>query len=224
MHIRLRSFLLFVLDVILNSVVIIVLVIVIRTFIFSPFQVHGPSMCDTFNNFDGRCIRADGEYIMIYKLGYLNILGWQVGLPDRGDVVVFSEPSGDSYYIKRVIGLPGETIEIHDGYVYLTNDENPEGLKLDESEYLNQVNWGYTEPSSPDNSVFEIPEGKYFVLGDNRKASSDARRCFSTIGCSEEGATPYITLDEIQGRAWFVMWPFDRIRIVENDPETTTDL
>ncbi|MBT5016138.1 signal peptidase I [Candidatus Peregrinibacteria bacterium] len=215
---RLRSFLLFVLDVVVNSLVIIILVVLIRTFIFSPFQIHGPSMCDTFNNFDGSCLRGNGEYIMIYKFGYLNILGWEIGAPERGDVVVFQEPEGNDYYIKRIIGIPGDTVEIIDGYVYL-NDE-----KLDESEYLNEVNWGYTDPSSPENSFFEVPEGGYFVLGDNRKASSDSRRCFSATGCIGAGSTAYVTLDEIAGRAWFVMWPLDRIRVVERAEIITTDL
>lgn len=207
---KLKSFFLFVLDVVLNSVVIIVLVVLIRSFIFSPFQVHGPSMCDSFNNFDGTCLRGNGEYIMIYKFGYLNIFGWQVGLPEQGDVIVFEEPSGNDYYIKRVIGLPGDTIELKDGYVYVNGD------KLDESNYLNLSNLGHTDPAVPDFKVFEVPEGNYFVLGDNRKASSDSRRCFNAFGCMEDGATPYITLDEIQGKAWFVMWPFNRIRLVEN--------
>ncbi len=207
---KVKSFLLFVLDVALNSAVIIILVVVIRTFVFSPFQVHGPSMCDTFNNFDGQCLRGNGEYLMIYKLGYQSFFGWQVGLPEIGDVVVFQEPNGDDFYIKRIIGVPGDTIEVKDGYVYINGD------KLDESNYLNELNLSHTEPSSSEYSVFEVPENEYFVLGDNRKASSDSRRCFDAIGCASPDTTAYVSLDAIQGKAWFVMWPFERVRLVEN--------
>jgi signal peptidase I len=207
---KFKSFSLFVLDVVLNSVVIIILVVVIRAFIFSPFQVHGPSMCDTFNNFDGTCVRGNGEYVMINKFGYLNIWGWEIGLPERGDVVVFQEPDGPDYYIKRIIGLPGDVVEIKDGFVFI------DGEQLEEENYLNQVNLGHTDPSGPDSDVFEVPEEKYFVLGDNRKASSDSRRCFDPLGCIGTDANPYITLEEIQGKGWFVMWPFERIRLVTN--------
>lgn len=211
---RFRSILLFVADVVVNLAVIVVLVVIIRTFIFSPFQVHGPSMCDTFNNFEGRCIRGNGEYLLINKWGYQNVFGWQVGLPERGDVVVFRPPHGEpgEYYIKRIIGVPGETVEIRNGYVYIVNEENPEGFKLDESEYLNPLNLGHTE--SPQRQRFEVEESQYFVMGDNRKASSDSRRCFEQTGC-EGDAVATVGLNRIEGKAWVVLWPFDRMRVVK---------
>lgn len=202
---------LFILDVFVNAIVIIALVLIIRIYIVSPFQIHGPSMCSTFNDFDGNCIRGNGEYIMIYKLGYQNIAGWQIGLPQRGDVVVFHPPGNEAkeFFIKRVVGLPGETVEIKQGHVYI------DGEKLDESAYLNSANLGHTEPQSSQ-TIFEVPENHYFVLGDNRRASSDSRRCFEQLGCNENN-TAYITLDEIQGKAFVVMWPLDRMRIVKYD-------
>ncbi|EKD93698.1 MAG: hypothetical protein ACD_28C00077G0002 [uncultured bacterium] len=203
-----RKILLFLADILLNGFAILFLVVVLRFYVIAPFQVHGPSMCDAFNNFEGQCIRGNGEYIMIYKFGYQNILGWQVGLPQRGEVLVFHPPGTESadFFIKRVIGLPGDTVELREGYVYV-NDE-----KLDEATYLNQVNLGHTEGQST-NNVFVVPEGNYFVLGDNRRASSDSRRCFEPSGCSTY-TTPFITLDEIQGKAVVVFWPINRIRVV----------
>ena len=214
MHARARTILLFLLDVFLNVVAIVVLVVVIRFYIVSPFQVSGPSMCDTFNNFEGQCLHGNGEYIMIYKLGWQNILGWQVGLPERGDVVVFRPPMDETndYFIKRVIGLPGETVDIRNGYVTITNETFPEGFQLDESNYLNSVNLGHTETNG-DLSHFEVPDEHYFVLGDNRRVSSDGRRCFEQTGCNDTN-TPYITMDLIQGRAWVVLWPFNRMRFI----------
>lgn len=215
---RVRLILMFILDVSVNAVVIIGLVILLRVFVISPFQVHGPSMCDNFNNFEGTCIRGDGEFILLYKFGYQSILGWQVGLPERGDVVVFEPPAEPGeYYIKRVIGLSGETVEFKDGYVYIVNEENPNGFKLDESGYLNSENWGNTDLPYDSETSFTVPEGSYFLMGDNRRASSDARRCFADQGCDGTN-TPYVTLDKITGRAWFAMWPLNRMRVV---PEPT---
>ena len=85
--------------------------------------------------------------------------------PQRGDIVIFRFPDNEKiYYVKRVIGLPGETVEIHDGHVYLNGSEEP----LEE---------GYIrEPMIPEESAhYEVPEGCYFVLGDNRNYSADAR-------------------------------------------------
>jgi signal peptidase I len=213
---RVKSLLLFGLEVLANVAVIVILVVTLRSYVLSPFQVHGPSMCDTLNQFDERCLRSNGEYILIYKFGYQNIWGWQVGLPDRGDIVVFTPPDAtdDEYYIKRIIGLPGETVEVRDGYVYVINEENPEGFLLEESSYLNELNLGHTDVPLQSMSSFEVPEGYYFVMGDNRRASSDSRRCFEQTGCDGEN-TPYISLESIRGKAWFVFWPLTRIRVLE---------
>ncbi|MCA9374489.1 signal peptidase I [Candidatus Peregrinibacteria bacterium] len=213
-------------DILLNLIIIIGLVFIIRTFIISPFQVYGSSMCDTFNYFDGRCNNGYGEYIIVNKFGYQNMLGWQVGLPQRGDVVVFHPPHNDSeFFIKRVIGLPGETIKIIDNKIFIFNDENPDGFELDE-EYLNLRNKDNTVPREA-GSVFEVPEGSYFVLGDNRTGSSDSRSCFRESvnqgKCGEGRNSPYLTLDHIEGKAAIVLWPFTKLSVIYN-PEYQAEM
>ncbi len=216
-----KASILFALDILLNLVIIAAMVFVIRTFLISPFQVYGPSMCDTLNNIDNSCQHGYGEYIIVNKFGYQNFLGWQVGLPKRGDVIVFRPPTNDEeFFIKRVIGLPGETVKLQNGDVYIFNKEHPDGYKLDEP-YLNAVNSGNTHPYTEDETVFEVPEGNYFVMGDNRTASSDARSCFkesiTSGGCNQNGNTPYLKLDRIEGKAWVILWPLSKIAVL-NDP------
>lgn len=209
---------LFILDILLNLAIIAAMVFLIRTFLISPFQVFGPSMCDTLNNIDNTCQRGYGEYIIVDKFGYQNFLGLQVGLPQRGDIVVFHPPLDKTeFFIKRVIGLPGETVELRDGYVYIHNQLHPEGIKLDEP-YLNATNSGKTNPFTANMSMFEVPANSYFVMGDNRTQSSDARACFEESivsgGCNQPGSTPYITMSNIEGRAWVVLWPLEKIEII----------
>jgi len=211
----------FVADIVINLVIIAALVFVIRSFIVSPFQVYGPSMCDTLNNIDNTCQHGYGEYIIVNKLGYQNILGWQVGLPKRGDIIVFHPPTNETeFFIKRVIGLPGETVKLEGGNVYIVNKEHPEGYKLDEP-YLNDINMGNTHPYSPDKTIFEVPAERYLAFGDNRTQSSDARSCFresiTSGGCDQPGNSPFLKMSNIEGKAWIVLWPLSKIAIL-NDP------
>jgi len=208
------------LDVALNIVIIVALVVIIRTFLISPFQVYGPSMCDTLNNVEGICQRAYGEYLIVNKLGYQNFLGWQVGLPKRGDIIVFHPPLNNTeFFIKRIIGLPGETVQLKEGKVYVFNAEKPEGWELKES-YLNSVNSGNTHPYNRENTVFEVPKNSYFVMGDNRVASSDSRSCFqetaSNEPCKGDGKSPFLTMDHIEGKAWLVLWPITKISALKD--------
>lgn len=218
-----RSFFSSFLDLLLNLAIIVGLVLIIRTFIISPFQVFGPSMCDTFNNFFNKCGDSFGEYLIVNKFGYQNFFGWQVGLPERGDIVIFHPPHNESeFFIKRVIGLPGETIKLIDGDIQILNDENPNGFILEEP-YLNAENNHNTyNENIPDLTVFEVPEGNYLVMGDNRKHSSDARSCFaetnSVTACEQEGRSSYLSLDHIEGKAWIILWPFNRMSFIE-DPD-----
>jgi len=104
----------------------------------------------------------DGDYLIIDEISYI------LGEPERGDVIVFRYPfNPKQYYIKRIVALPGEVITIKDREIVIKNKESPEGFMLDES-YVDDETYG--------NSSFALTEDEYFVLGDNREASSDSRR------------------------------------------------
>lgn len=189
-------------DVILNIAIIVAIVAGVRTFLVSPFQVEGNSMVDTL---------VDKEYIIINKLVYFT------GSPDRGDVVVFRPPTDhDKYYVKRIIGLPGDEVTIRDGNVYLRKAGEKEVRKLDESGYLNEKNLGHTyrhPPNSGDQSVatYTVPADHYFVLGDNRQGSLDSRS-FQT---QDSESTPFVTQNDIKGRVWFIALPLTKIHALE---------
>lgn len=195
----------FILETVIDLAIIGLLVVLIRSFIASPFQVHGSSMCPTFNYENGICETDYGEYLIISKFKYL------FGNPQRGDIVVFEPPnqpkgSAQEFFIKRVIGLPGETVEISNGKVYIN------GKKLDEP-YLKGKE---TFPASGTSQKYEVPEEKYFVMGDNRDHSIDSRWCFrdSIIGGCKGGKTAYLTKDIIQGRSWIILYPFSKMGLI----------
>jgi len=108
--------------------------------------------------------------------------------PERGDVVVFKYPDDEKEtYVKRVIGLPGETVEIRDAKIYINGSEEPL-----EEDYLKEDWIVATGPYT-----FEVPEGHYLVMGDNRNDSWDARYWTNT----------YVARDKILGKAVFTYWP-----------------
>lgn len=146
-----------------------VIVLPIRIFIAQPFVVSGASMDNTFQN---------GNYLIINEISY------KFETPKRGDVIVLRVPpkglalqnlneSKKVYYIKRIIGLPGETVEINGDEVKITNAENPKGKVLNEPYiYINK-----TVPSifSSIHLKITLKDDEYFVMGDNRHNSSDSR-------------------------------------------------
>lgn len=203
----------FLLDLLIDVVIVVLMVVVIRSFIFSPFRVHGPSMCDTLNVYNDECYNGDGEFILVSRLATWDLFGWSLGSLDRGDIIVFQAPYSEpgEYYIKRIIGMPGDTLRIENGYIYLKNG-NGSFVLLDEP-YLNEDNLGHTYPYRSSSQTFEVPEDGYFALGDNRTKSSDARRCFQQLGCTDE-TSPYLTLDYIQGEAKVVLFPFSHFRFL----------
>ena len=128
----------------------------------------------------------EGECIMVNKVCYHS------SGPQRGDVVVFNPPFQSQYpYIKRVIGLPGETVKIEDGKVFI------DGIPLEEDEYI-RARPNYTMPA------MEVPENEYFVLGDNRNNSNDSSHNWT------------VPRDNIIGKSWFTYWPPSKLRVVKH--------
>ncbi len=124
----------------------------------------------------------EGQRIIISKVTYC------CHEPERGDIIVFPNPDDpDEDYIKRIIGLPGEVVEMEDGIVYI---HQPDGsiLTLDETEYIDDPAKNYFISDT-------IPEDNYFVLGDNRNNSTDSRRGWT------------VPRDAIVGKAWLSIWP-----------------
>lgn len=173
------SFFGFVLETLKIVVIALAIIIPVRYFLIQPFFVRGDSMSPNYH---------DGDYLIIDEISY------DLSEPARGDVIVFHFPGDErQYYIKRIIGLPGETVEIADGKVFVYNESNPDGFELDESAYLEST------VRTPGEKRTEVAEGEYFVLGDNRTRSSDSR----SFGSIDEG--------EIVGRSWIRAYPFDSI-------------
>lgn len=297
----LREIGIFLADILYNAVIIIILVVLIRTFLISPFRVIGSSMADTLKN---------NEFILIDKLNY------HLGEPNRGDPIVFFPPvtkknsekfveslmtdsngkgvldiseleakknvfycqnpliqrlwfcqdkvdsgdlvyyrpvdgnnlswkqaekkvvskedikqkeliingssdqsymlriynsTGSEYFVKRVIGVPGDKIRIENGRVYLKIKGGDEFEELDEV-YLNNENQFNTySKKRPGLNEFEVPAGHYFVLGDNRGHSNDSRHWFSPI---DEQFTPYVSEEDISGKVLIVLWPPTNLRLL----------
>jgi signal peptidase I len=144
----------FVWELFRTGLIVLLIVLPIRLFVAQPFIVSGASMEPTFSS---------GDYLIIDQLSY------RFEKPDRKDVVVFRYPNNPSkFYIKRVIGLPGETIEISDNTVTVFNQDYPNGRKLEES-YITAAR------ESEETETYDLDDDEYFVLGDNRKSSADSR-------------------------------------------------
>lgn len=213
-----KKFIIF-LDVFVNIVIVVVLYFFIKEYLVAPFRVIGPSMCDSLNYIDEKCEYDAGEYLILNKAKYHNFFGRRFGAPERGDIVVFHPPQDhENFYIKRVIGLPGETVELKGGKIFINGGELLEP-------YLNEKNQGQTRPDNGGQTRFKIPLKGYFVLGDNRLESIDARSCFadSVIGDCSTGRPFYLTIDDIEGKAWVVLSPLKNMRFM-NTPDYVLDI
>jgi signal peptidase I len=146
-----REYLLSLIEILLLLVIV---VLPIRFFLFEPFLVKGESMEPNFHNFD---------YLIVDKLTY------SLRQPRRGEVIVFRPPVEDRvYYIKRIVGLPLEKLIIEESKITIFNKEHPQGFVLNEPYLQNHYTAGKIEVNlGPD---------EYFVLGDNREVSYDSRK------------------------------------------------
>lgn len=138
----------------LAQLVLIALLIVVpfRIYIAQPFIVDGASMDPTFE---------DGQYLIVDELSY------HFRDPERGEVMVFKYPLDTSkYFIKRIIGLPGEKVSINEGVITITNSEHPEGFIINEP---------YVKLTKADTKEVTLKDKEYFVMGDNRLQSADSR-------------------------------------------------
>jgi signal peptidase I len=141
-------------EILKASLIALIIVVPIRVYIAQPFIVQGASMDPTFET---------GNYLIIDQVSY------RFNSPERGDVVVFKYPEDPSkFFIKRIIGLPGETIAANSGDITVFNEMYPKGRVLSEP-YLD------SSRLSDDAFVSSLTTDEYFVMGDNRRASSDSR-------------------------------------------------
>ena len=186
--------------------ILVVLVLGIRFYVFQFFRISGPSMCPTLNFLNDECIYKKGEFIFVNEFLYHFIRE-----PERGEIVVFRPPNRRIFYVKRIIGVGGDEVEIRDGKVFLT-PAGGERERLIEP-YLSAKNRDWTQ--SYQRQKFVVPSGHYLLFGDNRSESMDSRQCFSGGGC-DGSRTPFVPASGVQGRAEFVVWPFWEVRFLEH--------
>lgn len=156
----------------------------VRLYIAAPYLVSGASMEPTFATLD---------YLVLDRISY------RFDEPHRGDVIIFKYPHDPSRsFIKRIIGLPGETVVLQDNTVIIKNEAHPEGFILDEP-YIAASN------QRPSNLSMTLTDEQYFVMGDNRRASADSRSW---------GALPE---QNIIGRAYVRLFPFNEISLLPGE-------
>lgn len=173
---------LFILELIKVAVLAGITIALVRYYLFKPFYVKGASMEPNF---------YDHEYLIIDELSY------RFRPIQRGEVIVFRYPANPKeYFLKRVVGLPGERVKVAEGRVTVYNEAHPEGVAIDES-YLAKDLLTIGE------KITILGGNQYFVLGDNRPNSFDSRR-FGPI----DGTI-------IVGRAWLRGWPLSRLEKFE---------
>lgn len=166
----------------IKELVLIVLVALLFTiFIISHNKIPTSSMVSTIN---------EKDHILT------NMIPYYYRDPQYKEIVVFKRPNGESW-VKRVIGLPGDTIDIKEGQVYLN------GELLDESAYLDEGITSEPLGAKPIEFPYVVPEDSYFLMGDNR---------FASLDCRYLGA---IKRDDIYGKAWIKIWPADQIGLLK---------
>ncbi len=165
------------------AAVALALALFVRFYVTQPFVVQGASMEPNFEDY---------QYVVVDEASY------HFREPVRGEVIVFRSPPNHSvFYIKRIIGLPGERVIISGGHVTIINAAHPEGFVLSEPYLPARVETHLDQMKT-------LGEGQYFVLGDNRPASSDSR----VWGVLDKNL--------ITGRVFFRVWPLTRLGIISD--------
>lgn len=169
------------------------IILPIRYFIIQPFYVKGASMEPTFH---------DHEYLIINEIGY------RLGEPQRGDVVVFRYPKDPrEFFIKRIIGLPGETVEVKEGGISIYQTASSSPTTIDESSYLSdevktfswkELGYDFYGYQNTEDGKVVLGDRQYYVLGDNRAASKDSR----FFGPVDESF--------FVGKVWLRGWPINK--------------
>ena len=210
-------------------------VFVLRTFLFEPFQIPSGSMIPTLKV---------GDFILVSKFSYgVRVpLAGQVVIPikepKRGDVVVFKPPYDKRHFIKRLIGLPGDVVEFKEHRLFINNVEVEQiyrekavynytnGLGLQTTKILDAKTGDHAHQIQVSNDfptllssigVYKIPEGHYFMVGDNRDGSADSRSCFGSIRCNQQpsNTTPnrrgwsVVPDENIVGKAMYIWMHWD---------------
>lgn len=160
--------------------VALVSVLLIRSFLFTIIRVDGPSMSDTLLNNDRLIV---------------SVLDMKLNGPERFDVVILHYPGERDNFVKRVIGMPGETLEVRSGVLYIDGEAVSEPFLSEERTEKYRMNY-------KDFGPIEIPEGQYFVMGDNRDNSNDSRN----VGL--------IDRNMFVGKVQYIFWPVDRMGTV----------
>jgi signal peptidase I len=180
------SFFEFIWDLLKTAIIVVVVAFAVKFFLLQPYIVDGNSMLPNFEN---------EECLLVEKVSY------RFKSPKRGDVIVFHPPGQNSInYIKRIVGLPNERIEILENKIKIYNDKYPDGIFLDES----YIPSSYLTVSEKSDGLYTVGNNEYFVLGDNREHSSDSR---------EWGNLPETN---ILGKAWLEIFPFKNFDLVEH--------
>lgn len=179
----------FIVELVKAVLISLIIILPIRYYVVQPFYVKGASMEPSF---------LDHEYLLIDEISY------RFEAPKRGDVVVFRYPKDPrQFFIKRIVGLAGETVRLVEGRITIINGQYPEGFALVEPYLANGI-------AMVGEATWQIPPDSYFLLGDNRSASLDSR----VFG--------FVSDSLITGRVWLRAWPLDRWTIFPSRPHMST--
>jgi len=191
-----------------DLIFIIIIVLIIRTYIILPFQISWQSMYDSY---------YDREFIIVDRFSY-NFLRE----PKRWDVIVFNTHiDGKEYFIKRIIWLPGEILKISSWSVFIKPVWGSGFVELDEK-YLNETNYKATYVRWDSwEKIYKIPPNSYFVMWDNRNASTDSRTCFSS--CEFSGKSNYIKREDIVWKVFLDLGYFNFRTFSYTNPDLWID-